>query len=105
MPLTSPSTSAAFQEAGLTRLGAHREVGVCGVCGRWLHRRAPLRRLVGTSRAAVMRAPIHDWPLAGPVAAGAWTATCPEGCRHDNMQAPSREAMLMASRVGARMEA
>jgi hypothetical protein len=69
----------AFEEAGLTRLGAHPDVGVCAVCARWLHGRARapadeakptpgarLRRRLDTARAAaVIRAGLHHWPLLG----------------------------------------
>lgn len=70
----------AFDEEHLVRLGNHPEVGVCGGCAQWLHRRsraaastgrstpgALARRGVGTARRWVMRAGVQDWPLVGPL--------------------------------------
>jgi hypothetical protein len=69
-----------FDEADLTRLGSHPEVGVCAGCAQWLHRRARsaadtgsrtpaawTRRGVNTIRGRVMRAGIQDWPVVGPL--------------------------------------
>ena len=67
-----------FDEADLSRLGSHPEVGVCVGCAQWLHRRARLsaetgrrtpgallRRTVGAVRGRVMRAGAQDWPVLG----------------------------------------
>jgi len=69
-----------YDDAELTRLGSHPEVGVCSGCARWLARRARagsgpdeqtlparLRRGVDRARGQVMRAGIHDWPVVGPL--------------------------------------
>ena len=69
-----------FDDAELTRLGAHPEVGVCAGCALWLHRRARfasdkgkrrpgalLRQGVARARERVMRAGVHHWPLIGPL--------------------------------------
>ena len=68
----------AFDESGLTRLGANPDVAVCAGCAHWLHRRARaaaererrtpgarIRRVVGAARARVMRAGAPDWPVIG----------------------------------------
>ncbi|WP_457254599.1 hypothetical protein [Pedococcus sp. P5_B7] len=67
-----------FDEAELSRLGSHPEVGVCAGCAQWLHRRARsatetgrrnpgsvLRRAVAAVRRRVMRAGAQDWPVLG----------------------------------------
>lgn len=67
-----------FDEADLSRLGSHPEVGVCVGCAQWLHRRARsrtetgrrtpgavLRRAVAAVRGRVMRAGAQDWPVVG----------------------------------------
>ena len=67
-----------FDEQDLTRLGSHPEVGVCAGCARWLNRRArataevdthtpgaAVRRSAGATRAWVVRAGLHDWPVLG----------------------------------------
>ena len=69
-----------FEEPDLTRLGNHPEVGVCGSCAKWLHRRAKgagerrgrtpgagVLRAVDSARGRLMRAGVHDWPLIGPL--------------------------------------
>jgi hypothetical protein len=69
-----------FDDADLTRLGAHPEVGVCVSCARWLHRRARsasdqgkrrpdalLRQGIVRVRGRLMRAGAHEWPLVGPL--------------------------------------
>jgi hypothetical protein len=68
-----------YPEAELHRLGSHPEVGVCTDCARWLYRRAtqrhheqrrsvsaPLRRLIGSVRGAVIARGLHDRRLIGP---------------------------------------
>jgi hypothetical protein len=67
-----------FDEADLSRLGSHPEVGVCAGCAQWLHRRARsasdtghrtpatvLRRGITVTRDRVMRAGAQDWPVIG----------------------------------------
>ncbi|QGN58395.1 hypothetical protein [Nostocoides sp. HKS02] len=67
-------------EAKLTRLGNHPEVGVCARCARWLARRARAaedrgratpgaraRRALATVRVAVMRRGIQRWPVLRPL--------------------------------------
>lgn len=67
-----------FDEADLSRLGSHPEVGVCAGCAQWLHRRARsasearrrtpgalLRRTAAEVRGRVTRAGAHDWPVVG----------------------------------------
>ncbi|GAB3069460.1 hypothetical protein GCM10027080_08530 [Pedococcus soli] len=67
-----------FDEADLSRLGSHPEVGVCAGCAQWLHRRARasaevgrrtpgaiLRRTVAAAREGVTRAGAQDWPVVG----------------------------------------
>lgn len=67
-----------FDEGELTRLGAHPEVGLCGTCAQWVHRRAralrdgerhgpgpSARRAVGTVREHVIRSGLHEWPVVG----------------------------------------
>lgn len=68
-----------FDEKDLTRLGSHPEVAVCAGCASWLSRRArsaaeaglrtpgaQLRRTVASTRDAVTRAGLQDWPVLGP---------------------------------------
>jgi hypothetical protein len=71
----------AAQEAGVVRLGTHREVAVCLRCAHLLHQRArgrrdayqprsPLARLRGALRAGrrvAMRRGWHHAPVLGPV--------------------------------------
>lgn len=67
-----------FDEADLSRLGSHPEVGVCAGCALWLHRRprstaetgrrtpgTVLRRAVAVVRGSVVRTGVHDWPAVG----------------------------------------
>ena len=70
----------AFEEADLTRLGEHPEVGICAACAQWLNRRARstadqgrhspavvLRRGIDAVRGKVMTVGAHEWPLVGPL--------------------------------------
>jgi len=70
----------AFEEHNLSRLGSHPEVGVCGGCAQWLHRRARskaeagtrtpgavMRRAMAAARGRVMRAGLQEWPVLGPL--------------------------------------
>lgn len=69
-----------FEEQDLSRLGSHPEVGVCGGCAQWLHRRARsaaetgartpgavMRRAGAVARRRIMRAGLQDWPVVGPL--------------------------------------
>ncbi|GAA2025731.1 hypothetical protein GCM10009740_14340 [Terrabacter terrae] len=69
-----------FDGRDLTRLGSQPEVGVCAGCALWLSRRARseadsghrtpgarLRRWVVSTRDAVTRAGLQDWPALGPL--------------------------------------
>ncbi|MGW5239835.1 hypothetical protein ACWEOW_12950 [Monashia sp. NPDC004114] len=69
-----------FEEAELTRLGQHPEVGVCADCARWLLRRsrsgaghgppsvsARLARTVDSVRGFVMEHHWHEKPVVGPL--------------------------------------
>ncbi len=84
-PVPSPAPEcwccgAAVEEAALTRLGTHPEVGLCADCARWVHRRARaaaergrrtpgtvVRRSVEGSRDWVMAMGAHGWPVLGPL--------------------------------------
>jgi hypothetical protein len=67
-----------FDEADLSRLGAHHEVAVCLACARWLHRRARAGAAAGSGspgaraqrwvqgvRGWVVDRGIDRWPVLG----------------------------------------
>ena len=71
---------ASVDEAHLTRLGNHPEVGLCAGCAQWVHRRArarvdrgrrhpvvTVRRSVSGTRDWVISKGAHGWPVLGPV--------------------------------------